>query len=63
MELEQAAPFLVPFIAWARARGVQPLESEVEAFQEFYDPDESFRTFSCRMRELGDASKRLQEPS
>ncbi len=63
MELEQAAPFLVPFIAWARARGVQPLESEVGAFQEFYDPDESFRSFSCRMRELGDASKRLQEPS
>jgi len=62
-EVEVEFRRMVPFIAWARARGVQPLESEVEAFQEFYDPDESFRTFSCRMRELGDASKRLQEPS
>jgi hypothetical protein len=52
LELEQAAPFLVPFIEWARARGVSPLESEIGAFLDFYDPEESFRSFACRLREL-----------
>ena len=52
LELKRAAPFLVPFIEWARARHVVPLASEVEAFLEFYDPDESFRSFACRLREL-----------
>ncbi len=63
MELELAAPFLVPFIEWARARGVRPLESEVGAFREFYDPDESFRAFSCRLKELEDPSQSLPKPS
>jgi predicted phosphodiesterase len=52
LELEHAAPFLVPFIEWARARGVPPLESEIGSFLDFYDPEESFRTFACRLREL-----------
>ena len=52
LELERAAPFLVPFIEWARARRVAPLPSEVDAFLDFYDPDESFRSFACRLRDL-----------
>ena len=63
LELKRAAPYLVPFIEWARARGVSPLESEVEAFLEFYDPDESFRAFACRLRELESESKGVREPA
>lgn len=62
LELKQAAPFLVPFIEWARAKGVAPLESEVGAFRQFYDPDESFSAFACRLKELEDPSQ-SEEPS
>ena len=63
LELETAAPFLVPFIEWARAKGVAPVESELGAFREFYDPDESFRVFACRLGELGDRSKNRPQPT
>jgi hypothetical protein len=63
LELETAAPFLVPFIEWARAKGVTPLEAEVGAFRQFYDPDESFSSFACRLRELEEQSGREPKPT
>ena len=63
LELETAAPFLVPFIEWARAKGVTPLEAEVGAFRQFYDPDESFSSFACRLRELEGQSGREPKPT
>jgi len=60
LELKEAAPFLVPFIEWAKAKGVAPLESEVEAFRQFYDPDESFRAFACRLKELEERSQSVK---
>jgi hypothetical protein len=63
LELERATPFLVPFIEWARAKGIVPLESEVEAFREFYDPDESFRDFARRLSELRNEPQNVSRPS
>jgi len=63
LELERAAPFLVPFIEWTRAKGIAPLESEVEAFQKFYDPDESFRAFSRRLSELRNEPQSTPRPT
>jgi len=40
-----------------------PLESEVEAFQKFYDPDESFRAFSRRLSELRNEPQSAPRPS
>jgi len=62
LELEKAAPFLVPFIEWARAKGVTPLEEELGAFRQFYDPDEPFRAFACRLRELQESSRSGPKP-
>jgi hypothetical protein len=38
MELEQAVPFLVPFLIWARARGKPAESSRLEEFLDDYDP-------------------------
>jgi len=49
MELEQAVPFLVPFLKWARAFGRPPEASAIAAFLDLYDPDE---TLDCFFRRL-----------
>lgn len=59
MELERAQPFLVPFLHWAAALNIHPDIEQIEAFCEFYDPDESMRSFSCRLRQLQGRSQDL----
>ncbi len=56
MELEQAAPFLVPFIKWATAMDITPERSRLEAFLEFYDPDQPMRQFVERLKALDTTS-------
>lgn len=52
LELEHAAPFLVPFLKWAAILEIAPTSSQVEAFLEFYDPGESIRDFFLRLERL-----------
>lgn len=52
MEVQHAQPYLVPFLQWAEAREITPEESRIDEFCGFYDPDEPFRSFFCRLREL-----------
>jgi predicted phosphodiesterase len=54
MELQCAQPYLVPFLHWTEAREITPEASRIAEFCEFYDPDEPFRSFFCRLRELSD---------
>lgn len=49
LELENAQPFLVPFLQWASSLGHQPVEDQIESFRRFYDPDEPIRSFFCRL--------------
>jgi len=49
MELEQAEPFLVPFLQWAATLGVDPVGSNIRHFLDFYDPKEPMRTFATRL--------------
>lgn len=53
LELEQATPILVPFLAWSERRGVEPAEAELEAFFEFYRPGEPLGGFWERLARLG----------
>jgi diadenosine tetraphosphatase ApaH/serine/threonine PP2A family protein phosphatase len=50
MELLHARPFVVPFLHWAKSRGLPPERSRIDAFLEFYDPDESMGAFLERLR-------------
>ncbi len=43
LELEQAAPFLVPFLKWAEHEELTPGPEPLEAFLGLYDPEASFR--------------------
>jgi predicted phosphodiesterase len=49
LELEQAAPFLVPFIKWAESRALPVHSAHLGAFLEFYDPDEPIAAFFSRL--------------
>jgi len=52
LELQNAQPFLVPFLQWASTLGIPPVTEQIDRFREFYDPDEPMRAFSCRLAEL-----------
>lgn len=52
MELENAQPYLVPFLQWASTLRVPPIEAQVDVFQRFYDPNEPIRRFFERLEEL-----------
>lgn len=49
MELEHAAPVLVPFLKWAERRGVNPAEAELASFFEDYAPGEPLGAFFERL--------------
>ncbi|MEJ2084636.1 MAG: metallophosphoesterase family protein [Acidobacteriota bacterium] len=49
MELEQAEPFLVPFLHWASTLGVDAVGSNIRRFLDFYDPKEPMRSFVSRL--------------
>jgi len=49
LEVIHAAPFLVPFLKWAEARRLPPESAQLEAFLDFYDPDEPMGTFLSRL--------------
>jgi len=52
LELEQARPFLVPFLQWTSTLGIPPVAQRIDEFRGFYDPDEPIRSFFCRLEEL-----------
>ena len=52
LELENAQPFLVPFLQWASTLDIQPTEKQIGVFRDFYDPDEPFRSFFERLEAL-----------
>ena len=52
MELEHAAPFLVPFIEWSRALGREPDETAIPDFLDFYELDQPFSLLFQRLKEL-----------
>ncbi len=52
MELENAQPFLVPFLHWASILEIPPSSSSLERFFDFYDPSESMRSFALRLRNV-----------
>lgn len=49
LELENAQPFLVPFLQWTSTLGIPPVPAQIERFRDFYDPDEPLRTFFGRL--------------
>lgn len=49
MELEQAAPYLVPFLYWVEAVGREPSSSQIDEFRRIYDPQESMGKFFRRL--------------
>lgn len=51
IELDRATPYLVPFIRWARARGLSVDVAHLDAFLEFYDPAEPLSSFLRRLEE------------
>ncbi len=55
LELEQAAPFLVPFLKWASLVRVEPRASRLAEFLDFYDPDEPLHGFFQRLAALAEA--------
>jgi predicted phosphodiesterase len=52
MELEEAVPFLVPFLMWARASGHEPLTSQIPRFLQFYEPGRCLESFVRKVRRL-----------
>jgi hypothetical protein len=59
MELENAQPFLVPFLYWAKTMGVSPSTSQIDEFLRVYNPEESIESFVRRLKgatraEVGD---------
>ena len=58
LELEHAAPFLVPFLKWAEAAR-RPAEcGALQGFFDFYDPRESVETFWRRLERLAARGRR-----
>ncbi len=45
LELEHAAPFLVPFLEWARATGVEASAAQLDPFLDVFEPGGSLRAF------------------
>ena len=52
LEVEQAVPYLVPFLKWVRLIGAAPDSARVPEFLEFYDPDEPLNDFFQRLSGL-----------
>ncbi len=52
LEVEQAVPYLVPFLKWSRLVGAAPDLSRVPEFLEFYDPGEPLNDFFQRLSAL-----------
>jgi diadenosine tetraphosphatase ApaH/serine/threonine PP2A family protein phosphatase len=52
LELENARPYLVPFLQWTSTLGVPPIAAQLDRFVEFYDPNEPFRSFFSRLEDL-----------
>ena len=52
LELENAQPYLVPFLQWSSTLGIPPVEDQVEVFQTFYDPNEPMQRFFERLEVL-----------
>ncbi len=57
MELEEAQPFLVPFLQWASALGLTPRSSDIDQFCDFYNPEESMHSFFGRLQHLTSTKK------
>ncbi len=49
LELEHAAPFLVPFLRWVSLQGLEPSSDRLAAFRQIYDPGESMGAFFHRL--------------
>jgi hypothetical protein len=49
LELENAQPFLVPFLYWAKTLGVSPRASQIDEFRRVYDPEELIESFVSRL--------------
>jgi predicted phosphodiesterase len=49
MELENAQPFLVPFLYWAKTLGISPSASRIDEFLRVYDPEEMIKSFVSRL--------------
>ena len=52
LELEHAAPILVPFLEWAKVARVPATSRQLAAFFEVYQPGQSLREFARRLRQL-----------
>jgi diadenosine tetraphosphatase ApaH/serine/threonine PP2A family protein phosphatase len=48
-ELTHAAPFLVPFLKWTEALGVEPTSDRIGGFLDLYDPGEPVHEFFIRL--------------
>lgn len=62
LELEHASPALVPFIEWARLRGVEATVEELEGFFDFHPPGAPLRDYFRRMRELSSSAAEASSP-
>jgi predicted phosphodiesterase len=49
MELENAQPFLVPFLYWARTLDISPSAERIDEFLRVYDPEELIKSFVSRL--------------
>ncbi len=71
LELERAAPFLVPFLKWAELTGREPGRRELGRFLAEYDPSRPLREAFLELRELaanapdatGSAGRRGRSPA
>lgn len=52
LEVRHAAPFLVPFLGWARVVGREPASDQVPDFLELYDPGEPLHDFFLRLEAM-----------
>ena len=53
-EVEDATPYLVPFLKWAEVLNRRPLNKEIEAFLDFHDPSLSLKDQYERLMALAD---------
>lgn len=56
LELENAQPFLVPFLQWAATLNIPPSEAQIGVFRDFYDPNEAIGCFFERLEALSGRS-------
>jgi predicted phosphodiesterase len=49
LEIEHAAPFLVPFLKWSEALGTAPTRDRIADFLDLYDPGEPVHEFFVRL--------------